>query len=652
MSRPAPVPETAEAGPSIAPGTLIGGRFVVERGMGSDALCETLLSRDEKTNKPIAVRVLSAALAGDPAAFQAIRTEIRAAAKLKHRSLVGTYGIGTHGSQCFVASEWVQGSTLSELIAKRNADGAPLSARGAYNVIAHVCKALAQVHGSTCHAALRPSIVWVTKSGRVKVGDLGLGSALASNATWRLLPEDEQAFLAPEVRGGTGATRSSDVFGVGALLYALLAGRAPEGAWQPLSQLRPDLGAELDAVIARCLDPDPGARFRNVGDVAEALLPLLADTPEPDRLELGVELEIDVDIALSIAPPAPGKAPAQRASAADPLAQAPRVPPPKPQRPAAPPGSPARQPAPPAPAPRKSREAEIAELTARLFENDSPRWIAVKDGVDHGPFTTRELVKLIVEGHVLETHDLLNMNSGDRKPLAKWSEFGEFVEQYKLRKAEADHATALEKSTRVERTSNVAKLVILGGSLAVLVLAGGGYLMSRRAAERRQAQHDVDLAEMLETGRVKITGTAGILQATPRRSGVKHGGSSSGSNTGGGERSTGFTSYEDAMNQAVELGDATKGGGERQLRPSDIEGVMNRRLNSLFGCVSQELRSGGHLGNVQIDMAILGSGHVAGASISTGSASFKRCIAAKVRQIGFPSFPAPRMGARYSFGVN
>jgi hypothetical protein len=105
------------------------------------------------------------------------------------------------------------------------------------------------------------------------------------------------------------------------------------------------------------------------------------------------------------------------------------------------------------------------------------------------------------------------------------------------------------------------------------------------------------------------------------------------------------------MNQAMELGDATKSGGEGQLRPSDIERVMNRQLNTLFGCVSQELRAKRRLGAVQIDLAILGSGQVMGASVNTGSPTFQSCIAAKLRQIRFPSFPAPRMGARYSFDV-
>jgi hypothetical protein len=173
--------------------------------------------------------------------------------------------------------------------------------------------------------------------------------------------------------------------------------------------------------------------------------------------------------------------------------------------------------------------------------------------------------------------------------------------------------------------------------------------MSRQAAKKRQAEHDVDLAAMFESGKVKISGTAGILQPGPRRSGggARRAPGSSASDNGGG-----FASYEDAMNVAIDLGDAKSGGSERQLRPSDIEGVMNRKLNSLFGCVSQELRGGAHLGTVQMDLVILGSGQVMGASINTGSPSFKKCLVGKLRQVSFPAFPAPRMGARYSFGVD
>ena len=647
-------------------GTLVGGRFLIERHHATGPLGELLLARDQKTNKPIALRLLAPQIAGAAGVLDAVKAGIRAAAKLKHRSILATYGIGTHEARAFIASEWVQGASLGEQIAERQAAGGLLSVRGSYNVVAHLCKALAETHASMIHGALRPEVVWVTRTGRVKLGELGLCDAVRYGARW--LDPLSQACLAPELRAGQQAGPASDVYGVGALLQLMLTGAPPSEPFLPPSSVHPDATPELDAIVAQCLAPDPRLRFARIEDVAQALLPLVAASPEPVSNEFGVDLEIDVDIATSLAPPAPRPA-AQRLApnplaanplaanplAANPLAAVAQRPMPAPAPQGAPP--PQRQSSPepfaarPAPAPAAppkpqiSLERELSTLMSKLTEDDAPRWMAVKDGLDHGPFTARELIKLIVDGEVRESHGLLNMSTGERKPLAEWRELTPFVEQFRLRKAEADHAVALEKSKRVERGSNVAKFVILGGSIALLVIAGGGYLMSRQAAKKREAQN-LDLAAMFESGKVKISGTAGILHAPAHRAG------GGGHRTGGGGDNTGFSSYDDAMNQAMELGDATKGGGERQLPVADIQAVMDRKLNSLFGCVSQELRSGGHLGSVQINLAILGSGQVMGASVSSGSGSFKKCIVAKVRQIGFPTFPAPRMGARYSFDVN
>lgn len=668
----------SEPSAALALGTLVGGRFLLEHHRASDALGQLLLARDQKTNKPIAVRLLAPAFSEDAAAFEAIRNEVRAAAKLKHRSLVATYGIGTHAGHHFIACEWVEGTPLSEFIARQEG-GTPLSLRAVYNLVAHVCKALSALHETTCHGALRPSAVFITKSGRVKVGELGLSLALANSGRFRLLDGHSQIYIAPEVVAGQPATAASDVFGVGALLYALLTGNAPVAARVSPSSVHPDASGGIDALVERCLAADPGARYPNANAVSAALLPLVAGTPElaPGGGDFGVDLEIDVDIAASIAPPpqrprglptppavgaparpAPAKAPpaaAGRVSPApahalpfDPLAAkpfAPAAPPPAAPRASAPGGPAPIEPpaaAPPAP-PQMSAEDEIAALTAKLTERDAPRWMAVKGGLDHGPFTARELIKLIVDGEILDSHGLLNMTTGERKPLSEWTDFGPFVDQYKLRKAEVDHKVALEKSNRTERKSNAFKFVLLSGAIAAAVIGVGTFVMSRQAATKRDSQ-GYDLATF-ESGKVKISGTAGILKVPARRSGG-----------GGAKRSSGdgsgFASYDDAMNQAMELGDATQGGGERQLRASDVEGVMNRKLNSLFSCVSQELRGGGRLGTVQIDLAILGSGQVMGASVSTGSPAFKKCIGGKVRQISFPPFPAPRMGARYSFGVN
>lgn len=696
MSLPIGSAQGIEITGGIAPGTVVGGRFVVERLARRDPLGGVLLARDEKTSKPIGLRVLEPALANDPALADAIKNEVKTAARAKHRALSGTYGVGTHGGTLFIACEWAQGSPLSELATQRG--GKPLSVRGTYNIIAHVCKALGELHAVSFHGAMRPNVVMITKSGRVKITDLGLDLALIRTGRAGLLAPEDQAFLAPEIRAGYAADHRADIFGIGGLLYVLLTGRSPADAFIAPSQSHPDATPELDQILLRCLAGDPAQRFTSTQEIVSALLPLAAGAPDAPAGELGVEVEVDVDIAMSIAPPAPrGAAPlppqpkvvltntatedigidvamsieppapvrqpapavARISSPLDMVAPAPRPPaapqPPQRMTPAgAPPVAPQRitppgaPPAPVAAAAPVAVTVDFGDAVAKLTENDAPRWMVNKSGMDHGPFAARELIKHIIEGEMAENSTLFNMDTGDRKPLNEWPELQPFLEQYKLRKEEKAHAVALEKSTKTERRGNVFKVLFFAGSIGVALLAGGGYLMSRQAAEKRAAAANIDLAEMFESGAVKIKGTAGILQHVGRPGGGKRSGggsSSSGSSPGG-------MSYEDAMNQAVELGDATRGGGERQLTSADVQGVMDKKLNSLFSCVSEELRRGGKLGTVRIDLAIMGPGNVAGASINTGSAAFKSCISGKVRAIKFPSFPAPRMGARYAFDVN
>ena len=79
---------------------------------------------------------------------------------------------------------------------------------------------------------------------------------------------------------------------------------------------------------------------------------------------------------------------------------------------------------------------------------------------------------------------------------------------------------------------------------------------------------------------------------------------------------------------------------------------MNGRINTLFTCVSGEMRGGRSLGRVRIDMAIAGSGQVLGSSVRAGSSEFQRCIQQRVAAIRFPSFGAPRMGASYTFDAS
>ena len=103
----------------------------------------------------------------------------------------------------------------------------------------------------------------------------------------------------------------------------------------------------------------------------------------------------------------------------------------------------------------------------------------------------------------------------------------------------------------------------------------------------------------------------------------------------------------------MEIGDASQSGGEGRLTGGQVAGVMNRNLNRFYSnCVIPEVKSGGKPGTVKVDLAIAGTGSVMGATVYGGSASFQGCMGNQIKTVRFPTFGAPRMGARYTFTVN
>jgi hypothetical protein len=112
-----------------------------------------------------------------------------------------------------------------------------------------------------------------------------------------------------------------------------------------------------------------------------------------------------------------------------------------------------------------------------------------------------------------------------------------------------------------------------------------------------------------------------------------------------------MTSYEDAMAAPIELGDATRDGGEAQLTGEEVARVMDGHLDDMYeACIRKELERGNELGTVTVDVAIRGrDGMVLGATVEPGRRRFKKCIIGYLEDVRFPAFASPRMGARYRF---
>ncbi len=600
--------------PEVAPGTELGGRFVVEAAVREDGFGSILRAKDKKTSRPVALRVFAPGLL-TPDELRVLRDVCRQVSKVRHENLAALFGMGASQTP-FVATEWVGGESLDEFVTAR-AGGQPLDLEAAFRIVSQLCHALTALHAHRPHGAIRPGAVRLHE-GELKLVDAGVGAILLASKGPGALPPKEQAALAPEVKVGNVATAQSDIFGVGAILYQLLTGRSPADGFVPPSQVHPEADARCDELLLKCLAADPNARF---------------SSPDEVRVEfgaiVGADEGIEIDISLSSLPPSSGAAPVTVPKA------------PLPPRAMAAPAAVVA-------APAAAQQVDLGGLLAKITENDAPRWMAQRNGLDHGPFSGRELVEMIAKGEVVEDHTISNMDTGERKSATEWAEFREFLEQYKLKRAAQDKAAALETAVKSEKRSGVAKLAI-GGALLVLLVGGiVGFIMTRDAAsEEEVAQAELD--DLFARGEIERSGSAGILPDPPARRGGRRG--MGGGGGGGGGGMAGFAgSYEQAMNIAVDIGDATMGGGQGRLNGGQVAGVMNRHLNRIFNaCVVPESRAGRGLGNVDIDIAIAGSGQVMGVSARQGSGSFKSCVRRVVRGIRFPSFAAPRMGTRYSF---
>jgi serine/threonine protein kinase len=620
---------------SFAPGQVLSGRFEVGGAVASDGFGPVLAATDRKTMKPVTLRLLRGATA-----IAAVKQQLRTLGSNTHPNLVDPYGVvALENGDALLVQGPLAGHHLADYVRQHAASGKPLSLRGAYNVVAHVCNALSFAHASGPHGAVRPNCVWIGEDGRVQLADLVLARVFLAYAGVANLPETDGAYLAPEIKAGHQPLPQSDIFGVGALLYVMLTGRSPMDDFVAPSQVHPEVTPAIDAQLFRALAPDPSQRHASPDELRSQLLAVIGDTAASTSDDFGVDVEIEVNLA-SLSP----RARSSRPPAELQIPKAPRMP-----GNASSPQAGMRvsmhedfrvsmaideSEAEAARSRSSLGEIDLKDALAKITEDDAPRWMVVKQGMDHGPFSGRQLVNMIVQGEALREHELLNTDDGRRGKIGEFAEFTDFLAQYEMRRSEVQRAQALASAETKEKRSAVFKLGVGAAIVAVVALAGGIYAITRSGAGSGQA--DAELDDLYKRGQVDITGSAGILPVP--RGGSRRSG-------GGGGGGGGGLSYEDAMMQAVDIGSAS-GGGESQLSPATVAGVMNKNLNRIAGaCVH------GSVGTVKIDMAIAGNGQVLGVSVNGGDGSTQRCVANEVRRIRFPSFGAPRMGARFTFGT-
>ncbi|MCA9488731.1 MAG: protein kinase, partial [Myxococcales bacterium] len=251
-------------------------------GMGE--VWRATLSGPHGFRKTVAVKLLSPR-AEDELARAALIREARYGATLSHPNLVSVHELGDVDGVVFVAMELVRGPSTGELVRRHG----PLSVGQALDVALQMCAAIEHFHQADpenerpplVHGDLKPRNVMVDRSGLVKVVDLGIARLAGSHGA----SAGTLGYVAPEQADGMADTRS-DLYGLAATLYALLAGRAPFGPGPAAlaDALRFDARATderwraplrgapgLEELVVWCLAPDPCRRPRDASEVRAAL---------------------------------------------------------------------------------------------------------------------------------------------------------------------------------------------------------------------------------------------------------------------------------------------------------------------------------------------------------------------------------------------
>ena len=185
----------------VETGALIGGRYKLEGRIGRGGMASVWRARDQRLDRPVAVKVIAERLADEPDFVRRFEREARIAARLSHPNLVGIHDLGFDRERPYLVMELVEGETLAERF-DRDEDSVDLPelARTLLDVLATVHEA------GIVHRDIKPANVLFGDDGRIRLTDFGIARILEtgthSSITETGMVVGTRRYMAPEVRGG------------------------------------------------------------------------------------------------------------------------------------------------------------------------------------------------------------------------------------------------------------------------------------------------------------------------------------------------------------------------------------------------------------------------------------------------------------------
>ena len=256
-------------------GRVISGRYKIESLIGSGGMANVYKAYDNTLNRVVALKVLKEEHREDLEFVRRFEREARAVLSLSHENIVRSYDVGEDGDISYIVLEYVEGSTIKEMI---KSDG-PMAPKVAVNLTCQVLDALAHAHQKgIIHRDIKPQNVIVTPRGRAKLTDFGIARDVA--ATTRTFAGSNTVmgsvhYISPEQARGEDVTEASDIYSCAIMLYEMLTGQVPFGGDNsvaialkhlqeditPPAEINPKIPSALSDVVVKAAAKEPELRY-------------------------------------------------------------------------------------------------------------------------------------------------------------------------------------------------------------------------------------------------------------------------------------------------------------------------------------------------------------------------------------------------------
>jgi WD40 repeat protein/predicted Ser/Thr protein kinase len=287
---------TAPSPPRVAACSVVQedfGDYELLEEIGRGGMGVVYKARQRSLDRIVALKMILAGAWASDEEMRRFQAEAQAAAALRHPGVVPIYEIGEFAGCHFFSMAFIEGRSLAEELA----DG-PLPPREAAELTRRLAEAVAHAHGhGIIHRDLKPGNVLIDREGRPHITDFGLAKHLQGDAGLTASNQvlGTPSYMPPEQAAGKGRDvgPASDVYALGAVLYALLTGRPPFQADNPVDtilqvlsqdpvpprQLNAAIPADLETICLKCLEKERSRRYPQAQGLLDDLQRFLEDRP-------------------------------------------------------------------------------------------------------------------------------------------------------------------------------------------------------------------------------------------------------------------------------------------------------------------------------------------------------------------------------------